>query len=328
MSQIPVLTPLWNALSAPLMPRTALSITESHLALVELSRRGGGFEPRRLAVQRLPEGLVCASLIEPNIADESAFAEQLLLTAEQAQLKGKLKLSVTLPEGTTRSFVVTLDQEPSSRAELEQMLDWKISRSIGNPGSGSSGNSSSSKAGEMRVMHQRLTPLAGQSRWLVAAVHEQVVGQYERVLKQLGWQAGAILPQHLGEAQWLVRAGVSTQEDQALVSVHPRGFVAVIVRGAEPLLVREVSCEPHEREDELYRLTIFYRDRFNPTGSLSRILIIGSYDEQQALWRTMASALEANPNKLSPQHLGLNVESNTPFPKFAAAAGLATLAWD
>lgn len=315
MSHIPVVTPLWNALTVPLLPRTALSITESHLALVELNRRGGGFEPRRLAVQRLPEGLVRASSTEPNVTDEATFCEQLAQTAAQAQLKGKLKLSVTLPEGSARSFVVTIDQEPSSRAELGQMLDWKISRNIGN------------KAAEMRVTHQRLSPAGGHSRWLAAAVHEEVISQYERAFKRLGWAAGAILPQHLGEAQWLLRAGLGPHEDQALVSVHAQGFVVVIVRGTEPLLVREVTCEPYEREDEFFRLMIFYRDRLNPTQALGRLLVIGSYDEQQMFWRTMASALEVNPNKLTPQHLGLNIEANAPFPKFAAAAGLATLAW-
>ncbi|HYE74783.1 MAG TPA: hypothetical protein VEF04_15700 [Blastocatellia bacterium] len=315
MSQIPVLTPLWNAFTSPILPRIALSITETNLALIELNRRGGGFVPRRLAVQRLPEGLVRAKLTEPNIVDEAAFAEQLLQTAAQAQLKGKLKLSVTLPEGSARSFIVTIDQEPASRAELEQMLDWRISRGIGN------------KASEMRVTHQRLGKIDGQSRWLAAAVHESVVTQYESIFKQLGWQAGTILPQHLGEAQWLLRAGLSDQEDQALVSVYPQGFVAIIVRGTEPLLVREVTCAPHEREDELYRLMIFYRDRLNPVRPLNSLLVIGSSDEQQTLWRTVTSALETNPNKLSPQHLGLNIDANMPFSKFAAAAGVATLAW-
>lgn len=315
MSQIPVLTPLWNVFTSPILPRTALSITETHLALIELNRRSGGFEPRRLAVQRLPEGLVRAKLTEPNISDEAVFADQLLQTAAQAQLKGKLKLSVTLPEESTRSFIVTVDQEPASRDELNQMLDWRISRSIGN------------KASEMRVTHQRLSKIDGHLRWLIAAVHESVIGQYERIFKQLGWHAGTVLPQHLGEAQWLSRAGINEQEDQALISVNPHGFVAVIVRGHEPLLVREVTCEPHEREDELYRLMIFYRDRLNPVRPLNSLLVIGSSEEQQTLWRTVTSALESNPNKLSPQHLGLNIDANAPFTKFAAAAGVATLAW-
>jgi hypothetical protein len=320
MSNLPLITPLWNALTSPVMPRTALSVAETHLAIVELNRRGGGFEPRRLAVQRLPEGLVRASLTEPNVADEAAFADQLQQAAAQAQIKGRPKFSVTLPEGSARSFVVTIDQEPTSRAELEQMLDWKISRNIG--------SNAGSRSSEMRITHQRLSKLGGHSRWLAGVVHERVVGQYERVFRQLGWQTGAILPQHLGEAQWLVRAGLTPHEDQALVSVHPRGFVAVIVRGSEPLLVREVACEPHEREDEFFRLMVFYRDRLNPAQPISRLLVIGSSDDQQTLWRTMASALETNPNKLTPQHLGLNIEPDAPFAKFAAAAGLATLAWN
>ncbi len=303
---------LWNFLTVPNLPHTALAITPSHLALVELNKRSGAFQPKKLGLQALPEGLVRASLTEPNITREPEFLTACTALAEQAGFARKLSLSVTLPEGSAYSLVVTLDQQPASRVETEQMLDWKISRST------------SLKTADMRTSLQALTSENGQPRYLVGAVHNQVLGQYERIFAQLGWQAGAIIPQHLGEAQWLLRNELASNEDQALVSVNERGFVVVLVRGQEPLLVREVICEPQEREDEFFRLLIFYRDRLNPSQPLKRILVLGEPSEQAVFSQALTAALEQSPQKLAPLSLGLNLEANAPFHRLAAAAGTAS----
>ncbi|HEX4949340.1 MAG TPA: hypothetical protein VFZ34_21885 [Blastocatellia bacterium] len=305
----------WNFLTIPTLPRISLAITPSHLALIELQKRGGAFQPKKLGVHTLPADLVQASLSEPNITREAEFIDALSTLAERAGFGRKLKLSLTLPEGSAQSLVVTLEQKPVSHSELEQMLNWKISRTT------------NLKPAEMRMSFQSLSPHNGQPRWLVAAVHEQVLQQYERALSQLGWQAGAVLPQHLGEMQWLLRGAASAEEDQALVSTNDRGFVVVIVRGTEPILVREVFCEPHEREDEFFRLMVFYRDRLNPTQPLKRILVIGEPNDQVIFSQALTAALEQNPQKLAPTSLGLNLDAGAPFNRLAAAAGAATLAF-
>jgi Tfp pilus assembly PilM family ATPase len=305
---------MWNFLTAPVVPRTALAISETHLALVELWQRGGGLEPRHLGVLRLPAGLVRAHFTEPNIADEAAFIEQLTKTATQANFSRLRRLAVALPEGSARSLIIALDTVPASRTELAQMLDWKIERSLGE------------ELSSLRVSHQRLSPFHGRHQWLVVAARETVLAQYDRIFRAVGWQAGVIVPPHLGEAQWLMRAGLN--EDQALLSVNERGFTLVIVRGQEPILVREIACTPAEREDEFHRLMIFYRDRLLPEDSpvtLNRLLTVGAGEEQKRLRDTLEAALETRPQALSPQHLGLHLDPHAPFDRFAAAAGLATL---
>jgi hypothetical protein len=307
---------MWNYLTVPAIPRAALAISETHLALVELRRRGRGFEPRHLGILRLPAGLVRAHFTEPNIADEAAFTEQLAKTAGQAGLSRLRRLTVALPEGSARSLVLALEQVPDSRAELNQMLDWKIERSLG------------CSLAELRLTYKRLSPFHGRAQWLVAAAHQRVLEQYERLFSELGWQAGLIVPHHLGEAQWLMRAGTPT--DQALVSFNERGFVVVIVRGAEPILVREIACAPEEREDEFHRLMVFYRDRLLPEESpvtLNRLLTLGTWEEQRQFQNALEAALEVPPQALNPQQLGLKVDPTVPFSRFAAAAGLATLGW-
>ncbi len=301
-------------LTAPKLPRTSVSISETHVAMVELRSRSKGVEARHVGVTQLPAGLVRASFTDPNIANEATFIELLNRTAEQAGLGRARKLMVSLPEASARSFVVSLDNVPASRAELSQMIEWKAERNLG------------AKSDELRLTHRQLETLAGKSNYLISAVHQRVLEQYEKIFDELGWQAGVILPQHLGEAQWLIRADVP--EDQAMVSVNSRGFTVVIVRGQEPILVREIICAPAEREDEFYRLLIYYRDRLLPDGSsgiVNRLLTIGTPEEQESFRRTLEAALERRPIILNPDSLGFNLDASAPFNRLAAAAGLATL---
>lgn len=317
MSQIPVLSSIWQRLTAPGWPRTALSLNETHLALTSLRKRGSAFAPSNLGVLRLPKGLLRAHFTEPNIASEADLLEKIRETVAQAGQRRLRRVAVALPAGSARSLVFTLESVPDDRRELAQMIEWKVERSLG------------SKIGDLRINHQRLSDLNGRSQWLVSAAHENVLAQYERVFRELGWQAGLILSQALGEAQWLMRAGLP--DDQALVSLREDGFDAVIVRGAEPILVREVTCTPEEREDEFFRLLVFYRDRLIPEdgqANLSRLLTLGNAYDQRRFREVLTSALENVAVSLDPAQIGLQVEPAAPFKEFAAAAGLATLAWN
>ncbi|HEY7181434.1 MAG TPA: hypothetical protein VIC84_08440 [Blastocatellia bacterium] len=317
MRQIPVLSDLFNYLTAPRLPRTSLSISETHLALITLKRTGDDFEPRNLGVSRFPAGIVRASFTEPNVADEPALFEHLSKTASRSGMENIKELSVSLPAGSARSIVAQLDAAPTSRTELEQMIEWKAERGLGQ------------KFADLRVNYTRLSDLGGHPQYLISATTDRVIAQYERLFERLGWHAGMIAPQHIGEAQWLMRQGL--EDDQVVVSMNERGFDTVIVRGQEPLIVREVECAPEERENEFYRLMVFYRDRLALEGankSLSRALMIGPAFEQRRFRNVLSSAMERPIAALEPRQIGLRVDPTAPFDHFAAAGGLATMAWN
>jgi Tfp pilus assembly PilM family ATPase len=316
MRQIPVLSDFFDYLTAPRLPQTSLSIGETHLALITLKRIGGDFEPRNLGVSRLPGGIVRASFTEPNIADETALIDHLSKTASRSGMGNIKELSVSLPSGSARSMVATLDSQATSRAELQQMIEWKAERSMGQ------------KSSDLRINYARLSDLGGRPQYLISAAAERVIAQYEQIFERLGWHAGMIAPQHVGEAQWLIRQ--SLEDDQVVVSLNERGFDAVIVRGQEPLIVREVECASEERENEFYRLMVFYRDRLAAEGSdrqLNRALIIGSASERRSFLDVLTSAMERQVVTLDLSQIGLRADPSAPFNHFAAAGGLATMAW-
>src|SRR5258707_11323162 len=153
--------------------------------------------------------------------------------------------SVTLPETSTRAAVLALEGAPTSRRELEELLEWKIERSFGAPLS------------ELRVSRDQLAPGSQkQSRYLITAIRRSVLAEYEAIFAGLGWQAGLILPRHAGEQQWL-RNG--QQGDGLLLTAHAEGFTAEFMLNNQPITFRAVFCEAEEREDEHHRVLLFYR---------------------------------------------------------------------
>lgn len=316
MSEIPLISSIQNFLTKPSFPRISLSIDESQLAVVSLRRRRGEFEPVHLSVLPLPAGLVRGDFTEPNVSDEATLAEHLERLVSDAGIRRLRRIALALPDGSARSQVLSLDSVPSGGSELAQVLSWKIERSFG------------CKPGDVRVTQKRLDSGKDHAHWLVTVVYNRVITQYERVFKRVGWQVGLVLPGYLAQAQWLIRARV--KEDQVLLSLNDRGFVAMVVRGGKPILVRDVICNEMEREDEFYRLMIFYRDRMilkNDPLTPNRLLIVGPSAQHQRFQKTLADAVEAPVTVLNAGLLGLRLPARAPFPSFAAAAGLSTFAW-
>ncbi|MFZ4987202.1 MAG: hypothetical protein ACOYLF_17245 [Blastocatellia bacterium] len=304
-----------DLLVAPSLPARALSINESSLVFVALRHRGGEYESTRAGVVNLPPGLIRTGFEQPNIQDEARFREQLDQLADQVGIRRMGRLSVALPPGSARTFVISLDSVPSSKTEMMQLVDWKVERAIGYP------------LEQLRISRHRLSDLDGLPHWLIGVVHQSVISQYESVFNRLGWRAGLITPRAIGEASWLLRD--KTRGDHLLVSVNVAGFQLIVIRAGEPILIRDVECAPGEVENEFYRLMIYYRDRLNPEGASPRmdgILTIGTPADQQFFRDLVTAALEQSVVSLSASQVGLKLDPGFTLQQLAAPAGLAALA--
>lgn len=312
----------FSQLVAPRYPSAAIGIESSNATVVHLDyRRRDGFFLRRAATVSLPAGLVTPSYDEPNIQDAGALVQSLNDVALGAGLGRQNKWSATLPEAATRTLIVTLENTPSSRGELEEVLRWKIERGLG------------ASLEELRVARDKLAPDAqGRTRYIVTGVRLDVLDEYEMVFAALGWRAGLILPRHMGEARWLTRC--CPAGDALLLSSHADGFTALLVRDRQPLITRSVICEADDRDDELYRLLLFYRDRLATAdgGSagafLQSLLVTGDGFDKQHVSEIITETLDTSLRALGPAEIGLALPSGElSFDAIAAPAGLATLAW-
>jgi len=332
-------TSFLNKLIAPRLPAAAVGLDTDTAAVVLLdrrrSRRGGGaeFELRRAAVLTLPENLIASSFDEPNLADATELANVLAELVNSAGLARQQKWAVALPEATTRTAILTLETEQqTSRAETEEVLRWKTERAFGH------------SLDELRLRREQLSPDArGRARYLMAGARLSVVAEYEAVFARLGWQAGLILPRYVGEMRWLMPpAAARAHGDALLVSSHEAGFTAVLLHNAQPLIVREISCDEGDCADELYRLLLFYRDRMTParddddtenSGTLRRLLIIGKNEgvnnfSRERVREVVNETLGEGVLALDAGSINLALPpGELTFDQIAAPAGLATLAW-
>ena len=317
-----------NRLVSPRYPSAAVGLSGEVASAVQLERRGGRLAVRGAAFLPLPDGLVRPGFDEPNVADAAELARALAELTSSAGLARRRRWSVALPEASTRTSILTMETQPASRAEGEEMLRWKTERALGAP------------LDELRVSRERLQPDAqGRARHLVTAVRLSVLAEYEGVFGGLGWRAGLILPRHMGEAWWLMRE--RPRADSLLVSSHGEGFTALVLRGDQPLYVRSVSCEAEDRADELYRFLLFYRDRNAPGGEgveasappafaerIERLLVAGTWLDYERASAIVEEALAAPPRAVGAADLRLSFPSSEiDFRQIAAPAGLAALAW-
>jgi hypothetical protein len=327
----------FHKLISPRLPQAAVALSGEAASVVQLERRGGGLAVRSAGLLPLPAGLVRPGFDESNVADAPELAGALSELLTSAGLARRRRWSVGLPEASTRTSILTMETAPASRAEAEEMLRWKIERSLGAP------------LDELRISRERLRPDAqGRARYLVAGVRLSVLAEYEQVFSILGWQTGLVLPRHMGEAWWLMRDGGSAAAsgagaDSLLVSSHAEGFTAVILRGGAPLYVRGVVCETEDRADELYRFLLFYRDRTSPPAAegadasappaysgegIGRLLVAGTGIEESQASAIVEETLSVPPRPVHPSDLRLAFPSREiDFRQIAAPAGLAALAW-
>ena len=306
-----------NKLLRPRLPSAAAGIETDAAAVVQLDRSRSGFVVRRAASVRLAEGLIEPSFENQNISDPTELARALAELATGAGLLKQRKWSVCLPEASTRAAILTIEGPTTSRRELEEVFQWKVERSFGAPVSA------------LRLAREQLPQDAKrQTRFLVNALHRDVLAGYEAVLDALGWHVGLILPRHAGESQWL-RNG--HQGDSLLLTAHDEGFTAVLLRGGSLLALRSVFCEAAECDDELHRFLLFYRDRASSgveSPQIDRLLVIGDQLDKRRVAEIANEALGVRLKPMSAADVGLVVPAGeVDFDAIAAPAGLARMAW-
>lgn len=274
------------------------------------------FGIKQAATVELPNNLLTPSFLDQNITSTKELVVFLQEAVTSAGMLGQKSWSVSLPSNTARSAILTL--EAAGKDESDEILDWKAEQSFGAP------------ASDLRITRYKIAPdRDGRTRYFASAVKLSVIDEYERVFENFGWKAGLILPRAVSEAKWITDD--SRRADSMLISSQSDGFSAILMRDGEPAVIRSVTCLPGERDDEIYRLLMFYNDRFAAESTeklLERILLIGKGLVPAKIREISSEALGRALQVLRPEEIGLNMPANAlSFDEVAAPAGLAALGW-
>lgn len=309
---------MFSFLTEPNYPKAAIGLEKDSVTALSLRREGRGqFGVQQAATVQLPPHLLTPSFLERNIASPEEFRVVLEDAVVSAGLANHTNWSVSLPGNAARTGILTLEKNgSSSSAETAEILDWKAEQSFGAP------------SGELRITTHKISNDAeGRSRYFATAVKLSVIDEYETVFESLGWKAGLILPRAVSESKWLMSNG---RADSLLLSSQADGFVALLLRDGEPAVVRSVTCSENEVGDEIYRLLMFYNDRFagSHSGLLERILVIGKGFVPNRIKEISNEALGRALHILRADDIGLNLPvSSLSLDDVAAPAGLAALGY-
>lgn len=306
-------------LTQPNFPKAAIGFEKETVAALSLQREGRGmFGIKQAATVDLPKGLLTPSFLEQNISNQRELSVLLEEAVNSAGLSRQKSWSISLPSNTARSAILTLENIASGKDESEEILDWKAEQSFGAP------------ASELRITRRKIASDKEQRpRYFATAVKLSVIDEFETVFENFGWKAGLILPRAVSESNWITED--SNRADSMLISAQSDGFSAILLRDGEPAVIRSVTCAENERDDEIYRLLMFYNDRFAADSSdklLERILLIGRGLVPSKIREISAEALGRALQVLRPDEVGLNLPaSSMSFDDIAAPAGLAALGW-
>lgn len=308
-----------SVLTSPNYPKAAIGLEKDSVSALALQKEGRDrFGIKQAATIELPVNLLKPSFLEKNIANERELGVLIEEAVVSAGLQKQKNWSVSLPGNTARSAILTLETGTGAKGESEEILDWKAEQSFGAP------------ASEMRITKHKISAdKEGKTRYFATAVKLSVIDEYERIFEGFGWKAGLILPRAVSETKWLNDG--NDQTDSLLLSSQDGGFTAMLLHGNEPAVVRSVTCTQNEVDDEIYRLLMFYKDRFavDHTGNLlDKLLIVGKELVPAKIKEISSEALGRALKILSPDDVGLNFPaSSLSFDEVAAPAGLASLGW-
>src|SRR2546423_6415343 len=178
---------LLSRLIVPWYPATAIGLEKGVASVVQLERTTGtACKLRRAATFNIADSLIRPSFDESNITDGPQLAGVLNELATSAGLSRQKRWSMSLPEATARTLVLTMESQVQSSGELQEVLQWKIERGFVAPLDG------------LSISRERLQKDSQErDRYLVVAVKKAILAEYEAVLESLGWRVGLILPRHL-----------------------------------------------------------------------------------------------------------------------------------
>lgn len=310
---------MFSALTEPNYPKAAIGLEREAVTALALRREGRGqYGVGQASTVDLPVNLLTPSFVERNISSPEELRVLLEEAVVSAGLMNQKNWSVSLPSNTARTAILTLDNGTTAKGETEEILDWKAEQSFGAP------------SGELRITRNKMSDdREGRSRYFATAVKLSVIDEYETIFESLGWTAGLILPRAVSETKWLM--GNPADVDSLLLSSQTDGFTALLLRGEEPAVVRSVTCSKNERDDEIYRLLMFYNDRFADTrsgGALENLLVVGKDFVTSKIRDISTEALGRTLRILRAEDVGLNLPAgNLAFDDLAAPAGLASYGW-
>ena len=264
-------------------PSLALEFAHEGVAAARWTPGAGAIE--RFTYEPLPEGALRPSPVRENLARPEEVRRAVMNALHNVSRRPGGNLALFLPDLTARVSVVTFEQLPEKRDDLEPMVRWKLKKTV------------PFEIDEAALAYQRQGRSGQGEELVVAVVPSSVVRQYEALVEPLGYQPGFVT--------------LSSLAALGLIDSQPgRPAGAMLVRRVGPLLTivltspgrlrifRSAELPPggsplEEIVTDVYGSAVYFQDNFQE--AVERIYLAGFEDQTEALGEVIERELGVRP---------------------------------
>ncbi len=172
----------------------------------------------------LAEGVVTPGLKAGNVAGRAATIAAVRKALETVALKER-QTTLVVPDASVRVLLLDFDVLPAKAAEALPVVRFRLKKML------------PFDADEAVVSYQVMSSARGLLRVLAVAVPKEVLAEYEGVVREAGFEPGAVMPSTLAAC-----AGMTEMEAASLlVNAGESSVTTAIVQGGVLLLHRTVD---------------------------------------------------------------------------------------
>lgn len=191
----------------------------------------------KYAYRPLPAGALAASVSQPNLRNPNAISAALRSALEEVSAAMR-SVTLLLPDPATRVFSLEFDSLPDDPAHISAVLRLRLKKVV------------PFDIESARISYQLLDRTSSVCKVLAVAIPRSVLSEYEAVVRDAGFQPGAVLPSALS-------ALAALNSDEPAFSAYLSGVALTtsITAGKNILLYRthELPEDFDERTAEMQR---------------------------------------------------------------------------
>ena len=225
-------------------------------AAVELAPQGvlaaatpAAGQPPVFAFEPLQAGALLPGIAEPNVKAPEAVAAAMRTALGKVSSRSRA-VTLVLPDSVVRVFILDFDSLPSKAAEAVPVLRFRLRKML------------PFDVEHAGLSYQMLSENKTECRVLAAVLPGPILAEYEAVVRQAGYEPGAVLPSSLAAL-----AGLDKMEAVLVANLTDHALTTSIANGQNLLLYRTLDLpeEPGQRLDEVQRdiavAAAFYEDK-------------------------------------------------------------------
>jgi type IV pilus assembly protein PilM len=193
---------------------------------VTAARRGSGGREFLSSFVRLPPGALSPGLKTTFFGNRAAVADAFRRALKEVSVHDG-NLTLVIPDLSARVLVLEFDELPAKAAEVLPILRFRLRKLV------------PFEVEDAAIGYQVLSTKDDVVRALLAVVPAAVLAEYEKVVREAGYEPGTVLPSTLAAL-----AAVDNDEAALLVNHNGNSVTTAITQGNELLLHRTLELAP------------------------------------------------------------------------------------